>query len=96
MSQGYGIEAQHKPNGGPHRPPARYLVIIDSGGSMVARLFLETREEVSEIDAGSEEVAQMTQGLKPTQDATDATWDEALGAHSPTERAAADVYVLDL
>lgn len=96
MSQGYGIESQHKPNGAPHREPARYLVIIDSGGSMVARLFLQTREEVGEFDAGSEEVSQMTRGLKPTQDAGDPSWDEALEAHSATERAGADVYLLDL
>ncbi len=96
MSQGYGIESQHKPNGGPHRKPARFMVIIDSAGSMLAKLFLDNREEVGEFDAGSEEVAQMAIGLKPTQDAGDPAWDDALGAHSAKERAAADVYRLDL
>lgn len=96
MSQGYGIESQHQPNGGPHRQPARYLVIIESGGSMVARLFLDSREEVGEFDAGSEEVGQMTRGLKPTQDASDPAWNAALDAHSPQERASADVYLLDI
>ena len=96
MSQGFGIESQHKPAGAPHREPARYLVIIESAGSMVARLFLDNREEVGEFDAGSEEVAQMTIGLRPTQDAGDPSWNDALGAHNAPERAAADVYVLDI
>ena len=63
---------------------------------MIARIFLETRVEVGEFDAGSEEVAQMVKGLKPTQDAGAADWDRALGAHNAKERAGADVYVLDL
>lgn len=96
MSQVYGIESQHKPSGSPHRAPARYLVVIESAGSMVARLFLESREEVAEFDAGSEEVALMTKGLKPRQDAHEAVWDAALGANSADERKRADVYTLDL
>ncbi len=96
MSQGYGIESQHKPSGLPHRKKARYLVIIDSAGSMVARMFLESREAVGEFDAGSEEVAQMVKGLKPTQDAGGPEWDDALEGHSASERAGADVYLLDL
>lgn len=96
MSQDYGIEAQHSPSTTPHRPPARYLVVIESAGAMVAKLFLENREEVAEFDAGSEEVAQMTKGLTPRQDANEAIWDQALGANSASERERADVYTLDL
>ncbi|WP_418318178.1 hypothetical protein [Piscinibacter sakaiensis] len=96
MSMGYGIESQHKPAGAPHRKPARYLVVIDNAGAMVARLFTETREEVGEFDAGSEEVALMTRGLKPRQDANGSEWDQALEAHNAAERAGADVYTLDV
>lgn len=96
MSQDYGIESQHTPSGSPHRAPARYLVVIESAGSMVARLFLESREEVAEFDAGSEEVAQMTRGLTARQDANEPAWDAALSANSASERTRADVYTLDL
>ena len=96
MSQDYGIESPHKPSGTPHRPPARYLVVIESAGAMVAKLFLENREEVAEFDAGSEEVAQMTKGLVARQDGNDPAWDTALGASSADERQRADVYTLDL
>lgn len=96
MSQSFGIESQHRSNGAPHRQPARFLIVIEAGGSMVAKLYLDNREEVAEFDAGSEEVAQMTKGLKPTQDAGDPAWDKALAAHNSAERAGADVYVLDL
>lgn len=96
MSQGYGIESEPKPHGGPHRQPARYLVLIDNAGTMVARLFTESREEAGEFDAGSEEVALMTRGLSPRQDAGEPAWDDALEGHSRSERAAADVYTLDV
>ncbi len=96
MSQVYGIESQHKRSGAPHRKPVRYLIVIDNAGSMVARLFTETREEVGEFDAGSEEVALMTRGLMPRQDAGGAEWNDALEAHNPKERAGADVYTLDI
>lgn len=96
MSQDYGIESQHTPSGTPHRPPARYLVVIESAGTMVAKLFLENRDEVAEIDAGSEEVAQMTKGLVARQDGNDPVWDNALGASSAGERRRADIYTLDV
>lgn len=76
--------------------PARFLVIIDAGGSMVARLFDDTRALVSEIDASTEEVAVMTAALTPTRTALDAEWDEALQGHSRAERAGAEVYTLDV
>lgn len=77
-----------------HRKPSRYLVVIDAGGSVVARLFLDTRERVAEFDAGTEETAQMTAGLVPVQGANGPEWDHALEGHSAAERAAADVYTL--
>ncbi len=44
--------------------PARYLVLIEQGGSMIARLFDEELHLVADIDAASEEVAVMTSGLQ--------------------------------
>lgn len=76
--------------------PARFLVIIDAGGSMIARLFDERRTLVSEIDASTEEVAVMTASLTPQHGALGAEWDEPLRGHNRDERAAAQVYTLDV
>jgi hypothetical protein len=72
----------------------RYLVVIDSGGSVIVRLFLGTREQVAEFDGGSEEATQMMAGLVPTKGADGPEWDRALEGHSTAERSAADVYAL--
>lgn len=76
--------------------PAKYLVVIDGAGSMVARLFDEARVLVAEFDASSEEVAVMTSGLVPSRSAGETAWDGALRSHSAEERRAADVYALDV
>lgn len=94
MNDGYGIESPGAHHPAPHQEPARYVVIIDAGGSAVARLFLASREPVAEFDAGAEEVVQMTQGLQPRRGASGAEWDKALAGHSAAERAAAEVYTL--
>ena len=96
MSQGFGSESPRAHTQTSHRQPARHLVLIDSGGTVIARLFLSTREQVAEFDAGTEEIVQMTAGLVPTQSADGAEWDRALEGHSAAERAAANVYVLDV
>lgn len=96
MSQGFGIEAPGRHSHAPHRQPVRYVVIIEAAGAAVARLFLATREAAGEFDAAAEDVAQMTQGLMPTRGATGAEWDRALAAHSKDERAAAEVYTLEV
>ena len=96
MNQGFGIEPPSAHHHAPLQQPVRYVVIIDAGGSMVARLFLASRELVAEFDAGTEEVVQMTQGLIPAHDAVNAEWDRALAGHSAAERAAAEVYTLDV
>jgi hypothetical protein len=96
MSQVFGIEAHGEGSGAPHRVPARYLVVIDAGGARVARLYSAERELLAEFDAGAEEVALMTQGLRAANSASAAEWDRALGAHDAAERAAAEVYTLDL
>ncbi|HEY8973235.1 MAG TPA: hypothetical protein VIN75_03390 [Burkholderiaceae bacterium] len=96
MSDGFGNELPQAHGNTSPRPRSRYLVVIDSGGFMVARLFLESREQVAEFDASTEEVAQMIGHLPPEDGATDASWDRALAGHSAAERAGARVYVLDL
>lgn len=76
--------------------PARFLIIIDAGGGMVARLFDDQRHLVTEIDASTEEVVVMTAALTPERSAAAPEWDEALRGHSREERAAAEVYTLDV
>ena len=78
MAQNYGIAVPGKHAEATHRTPTRYLVLIDAGGPTVARLFLADRQPVAEFDAGSEEVAVMTQGLVPKRGADGPEWDRAL------------------
>ena len=96
MSQDYGNESPRAHTQTDHRRPARYLVVISAGGPMLARLFLDTREQAAEFDAGSEEAAQMTSGLVATRGAEGPEWDRALQGHSVAERRAAEVYLLDV
>lgn len=96
MGEGFGSEAPRAHIQTAHRSPARYLVVIDAGGSAVARLFLATREPVAEFDAGTEETTQMTFGLVPARGADGPEWDRALGGHSAAERRAAEVYTLEI
>ena len=94
MSQTFGMEtpSEHSPIA--HRRPVRYLVVIDAGGSKVARLFLDTHDMVGEFDAAVAEVTVMTNGLVPQVGAFGPEWDAALQGHNATERAAALVYTL--
>ena len=96
MSTTYGMALPGRHAGQPHRAPVRYLVVIDEGGTTMARLFLASREAAGEIDAGTDEVVQMTHGLVPAQGAAGSEWDRALAGHSATERATARVYTLAL
>lgn len=96
MSQTYGIEAHVRHDATAHREPVRYVVVIDAGGSMVAMLFLESRELVAEIDAGAEEVASMVSGIQPDIGALGPEWDAALGGHNVHERSSARVYTLGI
>lgn len=95
MGQGFGIENPGKHVNEKHSPPAKYLVVIEAGGSNVARLFLADRRPVAEFDAGAEEVTAMLNGLTMRQSARGPEWDHALAGHSTAERAAAEVYVLE-
>ncbi len=96
MSQTFGMEAPREHTDGPRPAPARYLVIIDSGGYMVARLFLASREQIAEFDAAVEEVMVMTKHLAPEVGALGAEWDLALQGHSSAERAGAEIFTLDI
>jgi hypothetical protein len=96
MSQGFGGEAPRAHTSTQHQKPARYLVVIESGGVAIARLFLDTREQVAEFDAGAEEAVRMTAGLVPTRGADGPEWDRALAGHSADERSAAHVFTLDV
>jgi hypothetical protein len=96
MSQTFGIESSGQHPHSSHRAPARYLVLIETAGAMVARLFLATREAAGEFDAGVEEVVNMTSGLTPQAGAAGPEWDQALQGHSASERSAARVYTLDV
>ena len=96
MSQNYGIEPprDHPPT--LFKKPVRYIVVIDSGGSMVARLYLNTREMVGGFDAAVEEISGMTKGLVPELGALGSEWDTALQGHSDAERASAKIYTLEV
>jgi hypothetical protein len=94
MDETFGIESPGRHHDGPHRAPVHYLVIIEGAGSAIARLFLASREQVGEVDAGSEEIALLTRGRTPQAGASGAEWDRALLGHSAAERAVAEVYTL--
>lgn len=96
MSQGFGHEIPARHVQGLHRQAGRYLILISSGGSAVARLFTDSREQVAEFDASTEETAGMTKGLDPVSGASGAEWDKALAGHSAAERAAGEVYTLEI
>lgn len=88
------MESPSKHKQAPLRPPARYLVLIDSGGVALARLFSASHEQVAEFDASAEETSSMTGGLSSVSGAQGAEWDRGLAGHSAAERAAAEVYTL--
>jgi hypothetical protein len=96
MSEGFGIETPRVHVQTDHREPARFLVLIGSGGTTVVRLFLATREQVAEFDAGAGEASNMTAGLVPTKGAEGPEWDRALEGHSAAERRDAEVYTFDV
>jgi hypothetical protein len=96
MGQGFGHELPVPHAQASHREISRYLVVIPSGGVTIARLFLESREQVADMDAGSEEIVSMTAGLVPTRGASGPEWDRALSGHSASERADAEVYTLKI
>lgn len=77
-----------------HSAPVKYLIVIDAGGSMVARLFDANRVHVLDMDASTEEVVDTVEGIAPMHGATGREWDFALAGHTAAERAQAQVYAL--
>lgn len=96
MAQVFGNEVPRPHSQTPTRKAARYLVLIESGGVALARLFVESHEQVGEFDGSTEEVTVMTRGLVPAIGADGPVWDLALAGHSAAERKAARVYTLDV
>lgn len=98
MGQTYGIEASTPAPGEPGPPAARWVVLIDSAssGRRLAHVLLQDRVPVAEFDASAPEVLLMTEGLAAEPGAEGAEWDAALAGHSAEERAAAEVYTLDV
>jgi hypothetical protein len=76
--------------------PVKFLVLIEAGDGMVARFFDADHRHMSDIDAASEEVAVMTRGLVPEHAGNDASWRQPLSSHTAEERAAAQIYTLEL
>jgi hypothetical protein len=69
-------------------------VVIDAGDAMVARMFLDSRELVTTVDASAAEVVSMIAGLTPTTGVMGAEWDGVLVGHTDDERLCAKVYTL--
>ena len=96
MAQVFGNEIPRPHSQTSLRKATRYLVVIESDGYAIARLFTDSREQVAEFDASTEEVTVMTRGLVPTAGAAGPEWDRALAGHGAAERRAARVYTLDV
>jgi hypothetical protein len=96
MNNGFGSELPSAHRLKTLRPQARYLVLIDSGGFMVARLFSAERVQLIEFDGSTEEATQMMAGGHASQTANDPVWDAVLRGHSTHERALAQVFELAL
>ena len=79
----------------PAHKPARYLVLIEAGDGMVARLFDADRVHLIDFDASSWEVAEMTAGRVPAEGAGHGDWGSALEGHSEAQLRAARIYALD-
>ena len=94
MSQTFGMESPREHAQTAYNKPVRYLVVIESSGSMVARLCSASHDMLTTIDAAVEEVGSMISGLLPEAGALGAEWDQALAGHSVDERTAAKIYTL--
>ena len=77
-----------------HSSPVKFLIVIEAGDSMAARLFDANRVHVIDMDASTEDVVATTEGIVPTHSGAEPEWDRALAGHSAAERAAAQVYTL--
>ncbi|MCH7344219.1 hypothetical protein LZ017_12620 [Pelomonas sp. CA6] len=94
MDQGLGQELPGRHAAHKLHPAARVLIVIEAGGTPVARLLLDSGEQVAEFDASTEELGAMTRGLAASLGAAAPQWDKALAGHSAEEREAARVFRL--
>jgi hypothetical protein len=76
--------------------PVKYLVLIEAAGAPTARLFDAEQAHILDIDATSEEVADMTSGHTPAHDGAESRWDKPLQGHTSQERRAAQIFTLDI
>ncbi len=74
--------------------PVKYVILIEAGGPMVARLFDANRVHITDLDAASQDVVLMTEGLASEHAGNQAEWALALSGHNDGERAAAQLYTL--
>lgn len=95
MSQDFGMQVPVRHALATRPQPVKYLVLIDSGGTRIARLYPATFTLANECDASSAEITAMTSGLTPHLGATGSNWDAALQAFSYEERLAAEVFTLE-
>ncbi len=79
-----------------HKTPVKYLVVIESDGAMLAKLYDERLVHVNDIDASSEEVAVMTRGLAPSHSGNQAPWVGVLVGHGEAQRLTAQVFTLSV
>lgn len=96
MSQAFGREVPEPHVQSAHRQATRYLLILPGSDGRVAKLFSAQHELLAQTDAASEDITQMTRGLTPEIGAVGAPWDTALAGLSAPERAAVEVYTLDV
>ena len=96
MSQDFGREIPKPHAAAALRKVARYLVVIPAPDGPIAKLLDINREPLAELDANTEEVTTMLKGIAPVTGAGGKEWDTSLAGHSATERAACEVFTLDL
>lgn len=94
MSQEFGISVPHQRTSLPQRQAVKYLMVMDIGGTKVARLFLESLELVNEFDAAVNEVVELIAGRLASSVDKDPLWANALRGLSADEQASAMVYTL--
>ena len=94
MSQDFGMPVPTRHDALAQRQAVRHVMVTDSGGARVARLYLENLELVNEFDAAVNEVVEMTSGRVARAVDHDPLWACAMHGLSDAERASARVYTL--
>jgi hypothetical protein len=94
MSQDFGMQVPSRHATASRPSPVKFLVLIDSGGGSVARLYSDAHSLLNECDASAPEITAMTTGLAPGKDAMGRAWDPALRTFGMQERLTAEVFTL--